>query len=137
MVLDRALESTFLRIYAKNLIRSYRSEPENACSDAEIQMSTMLLMTIFIVFLLAGALLFPSFLNVYFKGGDLMYGPMIVVALGVIFGVHKRFGRYERMPELARGYATKTNSRWSLVAFWSIMLLAFAVIWLVLGPRHL
>jgi len=79
-MLDRALESWFLRIYAKNLKKSYRNEPENACTDAEIQLSTMLLMVIGIVFLILGAIFFPIYLRKFFSGGDGMYIGVIALA---------------------------------------------------------
>ena len=100
-MLDQALESLFLRIYARNLGKSYRAEPANACTDAEIQISTMLLMLIGIIFLIFGAILFPSYIGGFFAGGDGIYFAVIALGMAVVIGVHKRFGRYERSPELA------------------------------------
>jgi hypothetical protein len=135
-IIDRQWEAAFLRMYAKNLNRSYRNDPANACSDAQIQMSTTLLMAIFILFLLAGSMLFPIYLREFFRSGNFMYGSLIAIGLFVIFGVQWRFGRYERTPESARPYISKHNSRWSLAIYWSVMILSLVVIWIVLAPKR-
>jgi hypothetical protein len=103
-MLDHALESLFLRIYAKNLRKSYRNDPENACTDAEIQLSTMLLMVIGISFLILGAVFFPTYLRSFFSGGDGMYIAVITLGIVVVYGVHKRFGGYALNAESARRY---------------------------------
>jgi hypothetical protein len=42
-MLNTLLERLYLRAYAKNMAQSYRSDPANAASDAQIQITTMIL----------------------------------------------------------------------------------------------
>ena len=135
-MLDQILESWFLRIYAKNLKKSYRSEPQNACTDAEIQLSTMLLMFIGIFFLIIGAVFFPTYLRKFFSGGDGMYIAVIALGIVVVYGVHKRFGSYVLKAESARRYISSKNSRWSLIAYWLVMTCSIVIIWTVFWLRR-
>jgi uncharacterized membrane protein YedE/YeeE len=130
------LEGLYLRAYAKNLARSYRNDPANAASDAQIQISTMILIVTFMLFIILGSLFFPAFLGRFLSGGDWMYGSLIGVTLVVVFGVNSRFGRYERTPELAQPYATTQSRRWSLIVFWGVMVGFLAVVWTMLGNRR-
>jgi hypothetical protein len=132
--LDRLLEGLYLRAYAKNLARSYRNDPASAASDAQIQISTMILIVSFMLFIIIGSLFFPALLARFLNGGDWMYGTLIGLALVVVFGVNRRFGRYEQTPELALQYATPNNRRWSLIVFWAVMVGFFVVVWALLGP---
>ena len=68
MRLDRLLEGLYLRAYAKNLARSYRSDPVNAASDAQIQISTLILIVSFILFIVLGSLFFPTLLTRFLQG---------------------------------------------------------------------
>jgi hypothetical protein len=136
VILDRMLEGLYLRAYAKNLARRYRSDPANAASDAQIQISTMILIAGFALFIIAGSILFPAFLGRFLNGGDWMYGTLIGVTLVVVFGVNRRFGRYEQTPELARQYATFKSRRWSLISFWAVMVGFMVVVWVLLGHRE-
>jgi hypothetical protein len=115
-MIDRALEALFLRLYARNLRRSYRSEPANACSDSEIQLSIMLAVGIGTVFLIVGSILFPGYLRKMVNGGDLMCGAIIAVTVGIVFGVRRRFGDYEKKPEAALKFNSKQNHQWSQLA---------------------
>jgi hypothetical protein len=120
-MLDQKLDVLFLRIYAKNLNRSYRSDPANACTDTEIQMSTIILITALALFLIMGSILFPASLTLFLNSRDLKYGVLIAFTIAVAYGVHKRFGRYENSPELARRYDTAKSHRWSQIAYWAVM----------------
>jgi hypothetical protein len=88
-MLDRALEKLFLRIYAKNLNRSYRSDPANACNDTEIQVTTMFLILLLAFFVIAGSIFFPASLTLFLNSCDLKYGVLIAVTIAVAYGVHK------------------------------------------------
>jgi hypothetical protein len=121
-VLDRTLNALFLRLYAKNLSRSTRSEPEQACTDTEIQISTMLLLLIGAVILVAGSLLFPAYLVALMNGGRWAIAFLITLSLAVSYWVHKRFGAYERTPELARAHSTPGHIRWSDRLFWGTVI---------------
>jgi hypothetical protein len=133
VILDRMLEALYLRAYAKNLARRYRNDPANAASDAQIQISTMILIAGFALFIMAGSILFPALLGRFFKGGDLMYGTLIGVAIVVVVGVNWRFRGYELTPGLARKYATVESRRWSLILFWAVMAGFLIVAWMFLG----
>jgi hypothetical protein len=135
-LLDRGIESLFLRAYAKNLGRRYRNDAANAASDAQIQTSTMILIGGFAVFIIVGSLCFPAFLGRFLKGGDLMYGSMIGVGLVVVFGINWRFKGYEKTPELARRYATLKSRRGSLVWYWAVMLGFVLTIFIFLRQSH-
>ncbi len=135
-MLDHALESCFLRLYAKNLKKSYRNAPENACTDAEIQLSTMLLMVIGIVFLFVGALFFPTYMRNLFSGGDGMYVAVTALGIAVVYGVHKRFGGYVLKAEVARQFISKQNSRWSLVIYWAVIIGSIVIVWIVFWRRR-
>ena len=130
------LEGLYLRAYAKNLARRYRSDPANAASDAQIQISAMILIAGFALFIIAGSILFPAFLGRFFKGGDLMYVTLIGVAIVVVVGVNWRLRGYELTPELARKYATVESRRWSLILFWGVVVAFLVVTWAMLGHRH-
>ena len=136
-ILNRWLDSLFLRIYAMNMNRSYRSEPDNACTDAEIQMSTMLLMGIGILFLILGAVFFPIYLRFFFSNQDQIYISIILIGIAVVCGVHKRFGGYSTTPEAARPYVSKYNSRRSLTIYWLVMIASMVVIWAVLRHKQI
>ena len=123
---DQALDHLFLRLYAKNLARSFRGEPENACADAEIQLSTILLLTIGALILIIGSLLFPQVLTMLFRDQHWSIGFLVAITLAVVIGVHRRFGRYAKAPHLAEPYRTQKNSRWSFLLFWSVL-----VIWVI------
>src|ERR1700687_1407079 len=97
---DRGLEYLFLRLYAKNLARSFRSEPENASTDTEIQVSTIVVMAIFAVVLILGSVLFPVYLQRLISGGDWSIALLTVVVVAVVYGIHRRFGSYQDTPEL-------------------------------------
>lgn len=133
-MLNRLLEDLYLRAYAKNLARSYRSDPVNAASDAQIQISTLILIVTFILFLAGSSLFFPAFLQRFFRGGDLMYGILLAVTLAVVAAVNWRFKGYEQTPELTQPYATLKSRRWSSLSFWGVMALFLVVAWMFLGP---
>ena len=133
-MLNEMLEGLYLRAYAKNLARSYRSDPANAASDAQIQISTMILIVIFILFLIGSSLFYPAFLQRFFQGGDLMYGALIGVTLAVVVAVNWRFKGYDQTPEMTRPYATLRSHRWSLISFWGVMLAFLFIAWIFLGP---
>jgi uncharacterized protein YqhQ len=133
VILDRLIEGLYLRAYAKNLARSYRNDPANAASDAQIQISTVLLIAGFALFIIVGSILFPAYLVRFFKGGDLMYGTLIGVAIVVVVGVNWRFRGYELTPELARKYVTVESRRWSRIVFWAVMVGFLIVAWAVLA----
>jgi hypothetical protein len=135
-MLDRVLEELYLRAYAKNLARRYRNDPANAASDAQIQISTVILVAGFTLFIIVGSLFFPTLLDRFLNGGDWMYGTLIGVTLVVVFGVNRRFGRYEQTPELARQFATLKSRRWSLIYFWGVMACFLVVVWAFLGHRE-
>jgi len=80
---DRGLEYLFLRLYAKNLARSFRSEPENASTDTEIQVSTMVVMAIFAIVLMVSSVLFPVYLQKLINGGDWSIALLIVVVVAL------------------------------------------------------
>jgi uncharacterized Tic20 family protein len=132
-VFDRTLDTLFLRLYAKNLSRSSRGEPENACTDSEIQLSTMLLVLIGAVILIAGSLFFPAYLLKLVHGGNWAVTFLITLTLGVTYWVHRRFGGYKRTPELAGAYRTRENHRWSVIAFWSTLIGWLLVMVVALG----
>lgn len=131
--LDRGLDYLFLRLYAKNLARSFRSEPENASSDTEIQISTMILMAIFAIVLIVGSLLFPGYLRRIINGGNSSIALLVAVVVVVVYGVHKRFGSYQSMPELAREAHGSQNHRRSTLIYWSVMVGWLIVAILTLG----
>jgi len=130
--LDRTLDTLFLRLYAKNLTRSFRAEPENACADTEIQLSTMLLLTIGALVLLFGTLLFPEYLLKALNGGNWTIAFLAVLTAIVAYSVHKRFGKYEKTPEMALQYRTPENRRWSRMLFWSVPIALLVVMLLTL-----
>lgn len=132
--LDQTLESLFLRMFAKNLRRSYRNDAENACSDAEIQLSTILLMLIGVVLLILGAVFFPAHLKGFLLGGDLKYIFLIALAIAVVYGVHQRFDRYVHKVELAREYASSRNSWHTMIVYWLAIVGIMLIIWMVLLP---
>jgi hypothetical protein len=119
--LNRALELVFLRLYAKNLSRSSRSDPANACSDTEIQMSTILILAGGLLVLLIGSLLFPEVLLGWLQARDPMFGFLLILTIVIAFLVHLRFGKYELSPELAEKYKTAASNRWTTIVFWSGM----------------
>jgi hypothetical protein len=129
---NRKLDALFLRLYANNLARSFRSDPANACADSEIQMTTAVLIVMFSVFLIAGSLAFPVFLRAFLSGGDASYAVLIASTIAVAYWTHKRFGGYELTPELANEYATKQSKRWSVIGYWSIMVGFLVIAWTVL-----
>jgi hypothetical protein len=133
---NRALDKLFLRIYAKNLKRSYRSDPANACNDAEIQVTTMLLIAILAFFCIVGSIFFPVSFALFLNSRDLKYGVLIALTIAVAYGVHKQFGSYENSPELARKYDTVKNHRWSMIAYWSVMVGFLFVVLVFLRYRH-
>jgi hypothetical protein len=133
---DRGLEYLFLRLYAKNLARPFRSEPENASTDTEIQVSTIVVMAIFAIVLIVGSVLFPVYLRRLINGGDSSIALLIVVVLAVVYGIHRRFGRYQDTPELARqAYGSRDHKRSSII-YWSVMIGWLIVAILTLGHFH-
>lgn len=134
MRLDRLLEDLYLRAYAKNLARSYRSDPANAASDAQIRISTLILIASFILFIVLSSLFFPSLLRRFLQGGDLMYGTLLAVTLVVVAAVNWRFKGYGQTPELTRPIASLEHRRWSLISFWGVMVIFLVVAWMFLGP---
>jgi hypothetical protein len=130
------LDKLFLRFYAKNLNRSYRSDPGNACNDTEIQFTTMILIIIVALFFVVASVFFPTLLALFLNSRDLKYGVLIALTIAVAYGVHKRFGRFEYSPELARPYYTVKNHRWSMIAYWSVMLGFLVVALMFLGHRR-
>jgi hypothetical protein len=126
--LGKALESMFLRIYAKNLSRSFRGEPANACTDSEIQMTTMILLSVGALFLIVGSLLFPNYLRQFVNGGSSSIAVLLVMTIGVAFSVHARFGRFERTPQLAQAYKSPKSRLGARLAYWAI-----GLAWLVIA----
>jgi hypothetical protein len=103
-VLFRTLDNLFLRLYAKNLARSFRNDPENACADSEIQMTTIILLSFGAIFLITGVIFFPSNLASFISGGGSSVGVLLALTVAIAVGVHKRFGRFEDTPELTLQY---------------------------------
>jgi hypothetical protein len=120
-MLNSILDTLFIRLYAKNLSRSTRSDPANACSDTEIQMSTILTLAAALLVLLIGSLLSPGVLLSWIHARDPMFGFLFVVTLVIAFWVHWRFGKYKRSPELAATFLTVEGNRWTTIVFWSGM----------------
>jgi hypothetical protein len=133
---DRGLEYLFLRLYAKNLARSFRSEPENASSDTEIQVSTIVVLAIFAVVLIIGSALFPAYLRRLINGGDWSIALLITVVLAVVYGIHRRFGSYQNTPELASHAHGASDHRMSSLIYWSVMIGWLIVAILTLGHFH-
>lgn len=120
-LLNRTLDLIFLRLYANNLSRSNRGDPANACSDTEIQMTTILILAVGLLVLLIGSLLFPELLRSWIRARDPMFGFLLILTIAIAFLVHLRFGKYERSPELAGKYRTAASNRWTTIVFWSGM----------------
>jgi hypothetical protein len=131
--LDRGLEYLFLRLYAKNLARSFRSEPENASTDTEIQISTMVSMAIFAVVLIVGSVLFPVYLQRLMNGGDWSIALVMAVVVAVVYGIHRRFGSYQDTPEIARETYASRDHRRSSIIYWSVIVGWLIVAILTLG----
>jgi len=120
-MVNRALEYLFLRLYAKNLSRSTRGDPANACDDSEIQMTTILMLALGGLALITGALFFPNSMLRWLKARNPMLGSLLVATVIVAFAVHRRFGGYEQVPELARKFQSQRNNRWASIIFWSVI----------------
>ena len=112
------MECLFLRIYAKNLSRSYRSEPANACADTEIAVTTLIILLVSGLFLIAGSALFPHYLRLFVNGGGSSVAVIAVLVVGIAYSVHVRFGRFEHTPELAQMYRLARSRLWAQVLFW-------------------
>jgi hypothetical protein len=126
--LNKALEIIFLQFYTKNLSRSYRSTPADACADSEIQMTTMIILLLGGLFLVAGSLLFPRYLQSFVNGGNSSIVVLVVLTAGVAYSVHLRFGRFERTPDRAQPYRSARSRLWTQTLFWS-----FGIGWLVIA----
>lgn len=135
-IFDRGFEDLFLRLYAKNLARSFRSEPENASTDTEIQVSTIVLMAIFAIALIVGSVLPPEYLRRLISGGELSIGLLLVVVFAVVYGIHRRFGSYQDTPELARQAHGSQDHRRSSLIYWSVIIGWLIVAILTLGHFH-
>jgi hypothetical protein len=122
-----ALDGLFLRLYAKNLLRSYRNDPASACTDTEIQMSTIILLAIGGCVMIIGALVAPGLLRKLFAGGTVPVAAVLVMTVAVVNVVHRRFVRFERAPEMSLVFQTPQHTRTATLIFWGV-----AVGWLVI-----
>lgn len=96
-------------------------------------MTTVVLIVLFTFFLIAGSIAFPVYLRKFLNGGNAMYGVLIASTIGIAYWTHKRFGGYELSPELARDYATVKSHRWSMIAYWSVILGFLVIAWAMLA----
>ncbi|MGO9931879.1 MAG: hypothetical protein ACLPV8_08705 [Steroidobacteraceae bacterium] len=99
-------------------------------------MSTIILITALALFLTIGSIFFPASLTLFLNSRDLKYGVLIASGIAVAYGVHKRFGRYENYPEMARRYDTAMSHRWSQIAYWAVMVGFLLVAVIVLGHHR-
>ena len=131
------LDKLFLRFYAKNLNRSYRSDPGNACNDTEIQFTTMILIVGSALFFVVASIVFPVSLALFLNSRDLKYAVLIGLTIAVAYGVHKAVRQIRILaPELARRYDTVSNHRWSTMGYWSVRVGFLIVVLVFLGHRR-
>jgi hypothetical protein len=91
-------------------------------------------MSIGILFFVLGRILFPSYLQELFDGGDRVYAAAIALVVIVVYGVHRRFGGYVVKADSARQYSSSQNSKWMRFVYWLVIISTVAVIWAVF--RH-
>jgi hypothetical protein len=96
-------------------------------------MSTMLLLSIGILILILGSILVPEYLQVLMHGGSWSVAALVAISVSVVYWVHAPFGKYEKTPGLAREFLSSESRRWSLVAFWSVIVAVLVVMILTLG----
>ena len=117
-VVGEALDRLFLLFYGTNLCRTYRADPADACDDAEIQISILILLAIGACVIVLGALFAPIRLSALLDGGRKSIGGLVVVTGLVVYLVHRRYGRYELTPELSRTYQTPQHRRTAAYIYW-------------------
>jgi hypothetical protein len=93
----------------------------------------MLLLSVGALILIVGSIFFPECLLMLLHGGDWTIAFLIALTLAVAYWVHRRFGSYEKAPELAHAYRTPQNHRWSVIVFWSVLVGWLVVMILALG----
>ena len=91
-------------------------------------MTTVLLLSAGALFLICGALFFPSRLGLFINGGTTSIALLVGITIATAAGVNKRFGKFTKTPELARRYASKAHRRGALFFYW-----AFGAGWLLVA----
>lgn len=94
----------FLRLYAHNLERSRRGEPDAACSDAMIQTAMFLALPVVSTGWLATAMLWPPFAQHVGRLDSTFLLPSIALGLLIGYWVNRQFRNYSASPQVAREY---------------------------------
>ena len=116
----------FLRLYARNLGRSRRSEPQAACSDAIMQTAMFVGLPVVSSAWVAVTLVWPPFFTHIGRRDATFLVPSIALGLLVAYWINHEFARYSATPQVADAYRTQNK------AITQILFSVLPVLWLLL-----
>ncbi len=131
---DTLLVRMLLRLYARNLRRSWRNTPHNAFADALVQLEVPLAVAVVVPLallnLLLGRTIIPALAHA--AHGSIGNGAMIAVgvSMGVIWAVDRKLKSYEFVPGVESSYDTAQDRKlvytFFVSAYFFLMLMLFA-----------
>jgi len=116
----------FLRLYAQNLARGRRSEPEAACSDAVMQTAMFVGLPTVSTMWIVASLVWPGFSQHVSQFDATFLAPSIGLGLLVAYWINSQFGGYSSLPHAADAYRGKNTP------IIRMLFIAVPVVWVVL-----
>jgi uncharacterized protein HemY len=107
----------FLRIYAYNLGRKWRNSPAVACDDAILVMAVLSAVPVGATLLAAVALTGAAHLREVLDSKVMQYAISALVAVALLYGFTKAFGRFAKTPERARPYMAPRARSYRLLGY--------------------
>jgi len=117
--MNRLITIAFLRIYAFNLGRKWRNSPAVACDDAILVMAVLSAAPVGAILLAAVALTGAAHVRQLLDSQVMQYAIAALVAVALLYGFTKAFGRFAKTPERAKPYMAP---RTRLISFIGVLL---------------
>jgi len=121
------LTTVFLRLYAFNLNRSFRSSAPQACGDALLQMIMLLILPLWLLLGLLGARFRGSALIIHLGNVSFI---LVTAALALPLNLWalRQFSRYRSTPAAAARYCSTGERYKSAIVFTVIPIVILAVL---------
>jgi len=125
--MNRMLTTVFLRLYAFNLNRSFRSSARQACGDALLQIIMLLILPLWVVLGLMAAWFRGSALSIHL--GNVSF---ILVTAALLLPLNlwalKQFSRYRSTPDAAARYGSAAERYKSAIVLGLIPILILVLL---------
>jgi hypothetical protein len=119
--MNRVLNTIFLRLYGFNLGRSFRNAPHQACADALMQIVTLLVLPLLVLFCSLAASLRGSNLVIHLENILIILFAAVLVPPLALWTV-RQFSHYKNTPDAASGFRS-TRERYKSASVFALVLI--------------